>query len=373
MFRILARGHQDPDVTVKLPNENGTITECDVSLDAVREFIALMWAKYQGLASKTEKACIIDAVVLALSMNRKAAIRLLNAEQVPELRRKSGSRTRVYSKDCEKLTIVLWHQMGRMSARRYKAALPDWLPHYSGAIPRELLNEVLRVSPSTVDRWIKPERARLSKALQSQTRPPKIETLVPLKPLGIVPQEPGILEIDTVHHCGGHASGTYAHTITATDIMSTWTVNKAILGRHAASVAKAIVEIIASLPFTVHMVCFDNGAEFINNEVLALIKQHFPKIEPVRGRAYHKNDQCYVEQKNFTSVRQLFGYERITGEKAVAMMNVIYEKVWNPLHNHYIPQEKTLNKVRLGSRYKRTFRKPMTPHDVLVDLTNLPE
>lgn len=372
MFEVLARGRQDSGVTIKLLKIDGTITECDVSLNAYREFIRLLYGKYQ-VASSAERSRILNAIVLARGCHRKTAIRLMTAKTPPGLRRGSGSRLGGYSEECKRVLKDLWHRMGRMSGRKMKAALPDWLPHCPFPIERGVWNELHRVSATTIDRWMKPERARLNRAAQSQTRPPKKECLIPLKPLGHVPDAPGFLEVDTVSHGGGHASGVYANTVTMTDLFSSWTLNRAVLGKGGEEVAEALIAMVESVPFPVSYLCFDNGSEFLNDAVWSVFQERRPEIKLVRGRPYHKNDQCYVEQKNFTSVRQLFGYERIEGKRAVEQMNEIYDKVWNPLHNHYIPQDKTVSKTRIGSHYRRKFRGPQTPHDVLLEGNHLTE
>lgn len=122
MFEILARGRQDSGVTIKLLNNDGTITECDVSLDAYREFISLMWRMYQ-VASPSGRPPILDAIVLARSCHRKTAIRLMTAKTPPGLRRGSGSRLGGYSDECRSVVKELWLRMGRMSGRKMKGCI----------------------------------------------------------------------------------------------------------------------------------------------------------------------------------------------------------------------------------------------------------
>ena len=89
----------------------------------------------------------------------------------------------------------------------------------------------------------------------------------------------------------------------------------------------------------------DNGSEFINSTVVdKYVAKHLRKIKIYRSRAYHKNDQCYVEQKNYTHVRHLFGYGRIDWKSMTRLMNTTYRKQWSILQNYFIPQQKLIKK-----------------------------
>jgi hypothetical protein len=132
-----------PNVTFKLPSKNLTKGDEPVGLEAVREFIASMWLLYQGLKSKKEKSDVLNSICLTLKIHKKAATRLMRKKQIPQLRRRSGCRLERYSKDTRRWFIHLWLKMGRICARRMKAALPEWLPMYFEAdISKSVKNEL---------------------------------------------------------------------------------------------------------------------------------------------------------------------------------------------------------------------------------------
>ncbi len=134
----------------------------------------------------------------------------------------------------------------------------------------------------------------------------------------------------------------------------------------------ALLVLEKKMPFPLRAICSDNGTEFLNHDVLkAFVKNRENPVSLFRGRPYRKNDQAYVEQKNYTNVRQVFGYERIETGAALDLMNKIYEESWNELQNLYVPQKKTLHKERHGSKMKGIQSKPLTPADRLMDEDSL--
>jgi hypothetical protein len=130
-------------------------------------------------------------------------------------------------------------------------------------------------------------------------------------------------------------------------------------------VRKYFTEIEAGLPFKLHAINSDSGSEFLNKEMLKFTK-HGTRIEFTRSRPYKKNDNCYVEQKNFTHVRELFGYERFDEEELVPLMNEIYF-IWNDFQNFFIPTFKIKEKIRIGARIKKIYDTPKTPYERVIE------
>jgi hypothetical protein len=142
-----------------------------------------MWLLYQGLKSKKEKSDVRDSICLTLKIHRKAATRLMRKKQIPQLRRRSGCRLERYSKDTRRWFIHLWLKMGRICARRMKAALPEWLPMYFEAdISKSVKNELYAMGTSTMDRILKPIRAQLKRQRNSGTRLSPHISIIPLRP-----------------------------------------------------------------------------------------------------------------------------------------------------------------------------------------------
>ncbi len=364
-----------PNVTFSLPDKKLTKGGEPVGLEAVREYIATMWLLYQGLPSKSEKSEVLDSICLTLKIHRKAATRLMRKKQIPQLRRRSGCRVERYSPEARRWFVHLWLKMGRICARRMKAALPEWLPLYREAeIPKSLKVEIFAMGTSTMDRILKPVRAQIKRHRNSGTRRSANIAIVPLRPLGQKITELGHVEVDTVAHHGDCMSGTFAWTVTMTDLYSGWTCARAVIGKSAKAVVDALREMEQDFPFQLRAFYSDCGTEFINETMIDTFKKRLEKaIELYRSRPYKKNDNAHVEQKNNVFVRELFGYSRVESPLVVERMNAIYKNIWQPLNNLYLPQSQTIEKLRVGAKIKRRMSAPITPFERVCESQQISE
>jgi hypothetical protein len=336
-----------------------------VSTQAVREYLALVWEQYK-LANRKMRTTLLDEVCRNLKLHRKAAIRALNSPRAPRANQGKGSKTkrRRYSEASKEALVQIWKSMNYMASLRLKAAFSDWLPKYQGC--SELVKEeLMRMSSKTMDRYLKSAKADLKRRMNTGTRRGlrKMVTQIPIRNLGEKPNETGHCEVDTVAHCGDSMSGTFAWTLTLTDIMSGWTECEAIWGKCGDGVVKALKRIEKRLPFKITKLYFDNGSELLNEEMVTEFIKSRPghEIKIFRSRPYRKNDQCYVEQKNYTHVRKIMGYGRIDWKKAVNMMNNAYRKEWSIIQNLFSPQQQLVEKIREGSKIRRWMSEAMTP------------
>ena len=155
-----------------------------------------------------------------------------------------------------------------------------------------------------------------------------------------------------------------------TDEKVGWTENRGFKGKSAKRVLPAIQSAHESLPIELISINVDNGTEFLNDRVIEyftyLAERKVIPFPMTRSRAYRKNDNCHVEQKNWTSVRQLFGYDRLEDEELLPLMNEIY-RVQNLISNYFIPQYKLKSKVRVGAKIKKTYDKPKSPYQRLLE------
>ena len=186
-----------------------------------------------------------------------------------------------------------------MGSRRMRAALPEWLRFYPvSEISTQVKEELTKMSEKTIDRYLKKARLDFARSNNSGTLSAtrKLLASVPIRDLTFVPTSPGHLQLDTVLHCGSSLTGSYALTLTFTDIATNWTENYAIWTKKAENVFYALQEMEKRLPFPIKAIFPDNGTEFINE----LVIEEFARSRNIgiyRSRPYRKNDQCYVEQK----------------------------------------------------------------------------
>lgn len=170
---------------------------------------------------------------------------------------------------------------------------------------------------------------------------------------------PGFVEVDLVAHCGESTHGEYLNSLTMTDISTTWTECFALRNRSQQTVSQAIKQARTRLPFALLGIDSDNGTEFINAHLFNYCKQEH--ITFTRSRPYKKNDQAHVEQKNWSIVRQVIGYDRYEGEVACEALAALYEVV-RLYTNFFQPSMKLLSKERLGSKVKKTYEEAKTPY-----------
>jgi len=178
---------------------------------------------------------------------------------------------------------------------------------------------------------------------------------------------PWFMEADTVAHCGNSLAGDFVWSLTLTDYCSGWTECRATWNKGAVGVVEQIKEIERMLPFKLKGFDCDNGSEFLNYHLLRYFQEHSNVIQFTRSRPYKKNDNAHVEQKNWTHVRQLFGYDRFDNIHLVELMNKLYAKEWSDLGNYFCPTFKLIEKIKINSRYKRKYDTPKTPYQRLLE------
>jgi hypothetical protein len=257
-----------------------------------------------------------------------------------------------------------------------KVALPIWLPYYkqSCALSEETEKKLRDISSSTIDRLLKPHKASCNRGLSATKSGAFLKSQIPIELIDKHVDRPGMVEADTVAHCGDSLMGQFANSLTITDLLSGWTANRATLGKDAEGVLAKIIDIRGTLPFRMVGFACDNGSEFINRSVVSYMQNtKNGVVRFVRRRPYKKNDAAHVEQKNNTHVRQLFGYHRIEEVELVNLMNEIYRDYWNPLLNFFCPAIKLKQKIRVGGKLKKIYDKPKTPCDRLLDCGKLSE
>lgn len=333
-----------------------------------REYLTAIRERYRK-CSKKEKGLILREFCETCRYTRKYAIRILNGTQEPRIRKRCGAKPKYV--EIKGHLKSLWESMGRICSKKIKAAIPLWLPYYKGISleQRELLT---KISPSTMDRYLDEYRRQKERRGLSTTIP-VLKHQIPIKLLDSEINEPGYVESDTVSHCGDDASGNFISSLTVTDLFSAWTANGATWTKQAIPVVNKIREIENDLPFALLGFASDNGNEFINDELVGYLKDRIPTVEFVRRRPYRKNDSAHVEQKNFTHVRNLFGYDRLDGEHLLPLMNEIYRAYWNPLWNYFTPVMKLKSKTRVGSKIIKKWDKPKTPCQRLLDSDHIPK
>lgn len=337
-----------------------------MEIGAKRAYLKAVKERYKK-SSKKQKTQILNEFCSNCNYNRKHAIKLLSKTSTPRTYTKRVGAPRKYSEGVSSKLAELWAIMGNPCSTTLKEALPHWLP-YDLDCDEEIKRSLLQMGSSTIERHLRPWKKKMPKG-RSTTTPPKMKVQIPLELLKDDERESiGYFEADTVAHCGDSLSGQFAWSLTMTDICTGWTENRAAFSKSAESIMRQMKDIENSLPFKIMGVATDNGSEFMNQDVYGFLSlRSEDPISFVRRRPYKKNDNAHVEQKNFTHVRTLFGYERLTDEYMVNLMNDIYKNYWCPLKNFYTPAMKLKKKTRIGSKVKKEYDKAKTPYQRLME------
>ena len=340
-----------------------------------RQYLMAIFDRYHN-ASRKEKARILNEFCAVCNYSRKGAIRLLNAPPEPTGIHRRGRKEK-YTRAVIDAMKSIWYLTGRICAKRLKEAMAEWLEFYlhrSNSLTPEEVKMLLDMSASTIDRKLV-EFRKEEHIGKSTTRRSNwwFRSHIPIQAgnEGII--RPGFVQSDTVAHCGTSIAGQYAHTVTATDVFTTWTESRAIWCKQSVGVQEALASFEVSFPFAILFLKSDSGSEFMNDRVYSfLVLREFP-IKFLRSRPYYKDDQCYVEQKNFQHARSVFGYVRLDHPELIAKMNEIYTEYWNPLQNFFIPTMKILSKERVNSRIKKKYGKAKTPFQRVMESEGISE
>ena len=329
-------------------------------------------SKRYRAAGKREKGIILEELCDSSGYHKKHAIRLLNkAPKRVGCKIKTG-RPNVYPEDLylEPLKRI-WLLSDQPCGKRLKMILPLWLPFYGEAyevLEPAIYDGLLSMSAATIDRLLVPLRVKYKRSFGGTKPGSLLKKHIPVKTNQWDEDRPGYLEADTVAHCGSSLSGNFVWSLTMTDICSGWTELRAVWNKGATGVVSQIEDIEHCLPFLILGFDCDNGSEFLNWHLMHYFsnEEGAHRIHFTRSRPYHSDDNAHVEQKNWTHVRQLFGYARFDNEALVELMNDLYKNEVSQLNNFFLPNFKLIEKQRMQAKVVKKHSKPETPYQRLM-------
>ena len=332
-----------------------------------KELIEGIGKRYRT-SNRQQKQQILEEFTRVTGYHRKHAIRVLNGEVTTSPQKRK--RDRIYDEAVHQALIILWEAADRICGKRLKAALPLMIVamerHGYLALDPDLRQRLLAISAATIDRLLKVTRGE---AVGQRRRRGGINTAlrrsIPIRTFADWKDvKPGFFEIDFVEHCGGIAEGTFVHSLVLTDVASGWTECVALPAREQLLVIEGFAKVCAELPFPIHGLNSDNDSAFINDTVVDFCRAK--ALQFTRSRAYRKNDQAWVEQKNGSVVRRLVGYGRLQGRVATLTLARLYSMA-RLYVNFFQPSFKLKSKTREGSHVTKRYLAPMTPCERLLD------
>ena len=326
------------------------------------ELVTAVQRRY-ARAGRAEKGQILDEFVAATGYHRKWAIELLR-HGPPPARSGRGGRPRVYSAVVVGTLRTVWEASGELCGKRLPPFLAELVPalEAEGALELEpaVREPLLQMSAATIDRRLHPFRLQQRHGLGTTKPGTLLKQQVPIHTY--TPwdeQRPGFVEIDLVAHCGTSTAGHYLNTLTVTDVATGWTECAGVWGKGQAAVCGALEQIRERLPMPLLGIDSDNGSEFLNAHLVRWCEQE--QLTFTRSRPYWKNDQAQVEQKNWSVVRKLLGYDRYATQAELALLQRVYQglRLWT---NHWQPVLKLVGKEREGPKVRKRYDTAQTPY-----------
>ena len=328
-----------------------------------KEVLGKMRRRYVT-AGKEYKKKLLDQAQELFGYHRKAAIRALRTPVIERGPRVATGRPVEY----EPRVLLpwlrpIWEATDYACGVRLAAMMPEWLPafeEHEKRLPEVAREGLLAASGRTLDRLLAPLRGQgMGRSL---TRPGTIlRQQIPIRGSLFEEEKAGWLEVDTVALCGGSVAGEFIWMVDGVDYATTWVEVRPIWGRGQAGTLAALQDIEASLPFELLGLDSDNGGEFLNHHVLHWLQKRPRPVFMTRSRPYKKDDNAHVEQKNWTHVRQCFGYERYDNPEALGLMNELVKGAYGQLLNYFHASLKLERKEREEGRVRRHYGKPQTP------------
>jgi len=325
------------------------------------------------IADKKEKTLILNEFCATCGYHRKHAIRLLNNfKRFTKPKSKRRGMPSIYNKPSITGPLKrMWLTANLPCSKRLKVIIRLWMPGYAkeyGALPLNVIKALYKISPPTIDRILKPLRAKYKSRGRCTTKPGTLlRKQIPIKTNQWDEFKPGFVEADTVAHCGDSIEGDYANTVDLVDIATGWTEQGAAWGKGEIGVLAALKDMESRIPFPILGFDADNGGEFINYHLMRHFADRVKPVQFTRSRPYHKDDNAHVEQKNWTHVRQWFGYYRLDKRKIVNMMNEFYKTEWRLYHNFFQPSMKLIEKKVIASKVFKRYDKPKTPYERILE------
>ncbi len=336
---------------------------------SVKEYVDAIRVRYQK-AGRKGKGLILDEFTNVSGYHRKSAVRLISGKHRTTSDKKLG-RPQVYP--CEVVDVLkqAWEATDRICGKRLHPFLPELTRKLEECgelqTPPEVVRQVCEMSASTIDRVLRPYKDKGKRRPFGTTKPGSLlKGAIPIRTFAEWnDNRPGFLEVDLVAHCGESVEGFYLNTLSAVDIASGWVECRIVWGKGQDRVGGAVHSIAQSMPFPLLGLDSDNGGEFINQHLYTYCQRK--GITFTRSRPYKKNDNAHVEQKNWTAVRRLIGYERYSSKAAYDQFSWVY-KLLRLYINFFQPAMKLQLKTRHGAKVHKVYDIARTPYQRVMEL-----
>lgn len=345
-----------------------------MDLRARKGYAAVVKERYWKARSKKEKSLILNEYCANTGQARKYAIRKLRSRENPDSRPRR-KRPTVYDGQVTVALAKIWEIFDYPCGQRLKPLIESQTERLRRfgelAISDEVAGKLRRMSAATIDRKLKHQKEVLHLQWSRGGHKPSLtlKHQIAIRLTSWDTTEVGYVEADLVFHCGASTLGQHICTVSATEISSGWWEGEPILGKSQDQCFWALREIRKRCPFVWQGLDCDNGQEFINDILYKYCARE--KLEFTRSRPGHKNDNAYIEEKNWTHVRKVLGYLRYDTSAEAVIIRDLYRNELRLYKNFFQPVMKLMSKERIGGRIKRRYGTPLTPYQRLIDSRQL--
>jgi hypothetical protein len=321
-------------------------------------------------ASRKQKTRLLNEARKRTRLNRKVLIRKLAHPPRGQRDRKHRARGGTYGAEVVTALAKLWELFDYPCGQRLVPALRSELGRLRALkeirCSDTVAEKLERISPKTVDRLL--AREKQVRRLRRNRNPAAHPLLYQRIPVKVAAEwdtsEVGNLQVDYVEHCGRSTGGEYVHTLSAVDIASSWWEGEAISSRSQQATQEGMEAIQGRVPFRVKEIHPDNDSGLINDLLWRYCKGTGIKMS--RSRPYKKNDNAWVEQRNWTHVRKVVGYQRLDTTGELRVLRELYQEL-RLYKNFFQPAMKLKAKVRVGGKIHRKYDVPQTPYQRLLE------
>lgn len=349
-----------------------------MNMQSRNQYLKELRREYLQIKSKKKRGKLLDEAEKRTGLERKYLTKKLkpksNIDKKPEERKK---RKQIYDGPVKNALVTCWEIFDHPCGQRLEPLLKTEVGRLRKL--KELIcaddvaKNLARIDSSTID-----EKLKHQKEVERQKRKyrRKVHPLLYQKiPVRVFTEQDraslGNIQVDLVEHCGSSAAGEFVHTLSTTDIATGWWEGEAVMGKGQERVHNALKNIRNRYPFFWRGIHSDNGTEFINWHLFRYCETE--RLEFSRSRPYKKNDNCLVEQKNWTHVKKFVGYLRYNAEEELNLLCDLYRNELRLYKNFFQPVIKLISKERIGGKIHRKYDIPKTPYRRVIESLNIPE
>ena len=347
-----------------------------MNMETRNQYLSVLRKQYLKAKTRKEKTLLLDEYCKNTGLNRKYVIRKINHPKlwdekgrIKPVRRK---RKKKYEEETIKALVKLWKIFDYPCGQRLKPLLLEETERLKRLgeinISEQIVGQLKEISSATIDRRLKLKKEIMVLNLRKRSSAKPKSLLYQKIPIRLNDWNTSIignLGIDFVEHCGSSKQGEYINTLSTTEIATGWWEGEAIMGKGQYPTLEALKKIRERTPLFWLEIHPDNDSAFINAHLFKYCQQE--EIKFSRSRPNKKNDNCYIEQKNWTHVKKTLGYLRYDTQDELLLINSLYRNELRLYKNFFQPVMKLAKKTRIGGKVKRVYDVPKTPYQRIME------